>query len=96
MARRADNGLPIGGRIDKSYDSSGSDNRRGFDKPGANPASFRMMLEQRMTRPVPILMSCDSREDERLILEFLYRKFFQVSFSCTSWTDIIADGFGAP
>jgi len=25
-------------------------------------------------------MPCDSREDERLILKFLYRKLFQVSF----------------
>src|SRR5258708_35597947 len=33
-----------------------------------------------MTRPVPILMSCDSREDERLILEFLNRKLLQVGF----------------
>jgi len=33
-----------------------------------------------MTRPVLILMPCDSREDEGLILEFLYRKLFQVSF----------------
>src|SRR6267154_5591470 len=43
-------------------------------------ASVRMMMEQRMTRPVPILMSWDSREDERLILEFPHRKLFQVSF----------------
>ena len=46
-----------------------------------------------MTRPVLILMPCDSREDEGLILEFLYTKLFQVSFSCTSWMDI-ADCFG--
>jgi hypothetical protein len=30
--------------------------------------------------PVLFLMPCDSREEEGLILEFLYRKFFQVSF----------------
>jgi hypothetical protein len=28
VARRADNGPAMGGHIDKSYDSSGSDNRR--------------------------------------------------------------------
>jgi len=68
------------GHIDKSCDSSGSDNRGEATNRARTRASFRMMLEQRMTRPVPILMSWDSREDERLILEFLYRKFFQVSF----------------
>ena len=50
------------------------------DSPSETRASFRMMLEQKMTRPVPILMFCGSREDEGLILEFLNRKLFQVSF----------------
>ena len=52
VARRADNGLPMGGHIDKSYDSSGSDNRRGStnSRDPPRPAARAFAVLRSMTK----------------------------------------------